>query len=398
MATGAPDLYWIVGPTYELARPEFEYCASLAQRLGLDVILSEPRAGPGALTLDNGAEIVTKSADDPKRLGAKAPRGILACEAAQMPYSAFLRLIGRTAEKRGWLWASGTFEGSVGWYPEYWKRWRGDNAENARSFSLPTWSNLAVFPGGRDDPEIKSLEASYPPDLFLERFGAVPCPPATLVFREFSFTAHVADEVRFDDQQPVEIAVDPGYAGAYAVLAMQRKGNIIHVIDEVYRRGMVAEEVIAVCKACSWWGKVTSGVMDIAGESHTGVTKEMPSHSKIWQAKTGLYLRSNRVGVQQGIHRLRTFLKDPATGQPRIMFAASLAGGVDGLGHARGILAEFGLYKYRELGEGQPVREEPVDRDNHSIKALSYWLYDRFGPVEQERPKSPILHDRGGFR
>ena len=212
-------LYWLVGPDYELCRPEFRYLAEAFAAIGAVDSLSFPASEQCRLTLRTGARIVTKSARDPARLAGEAPDAILGCEAAQLPHEVYLRLRGRLAERRGWLWLSGTFEGSRGWYADHFSAWRVVNADGAASFSIPTWSNRALFPGGRADAEIEALEATYPAAVFRERFGGVPCPPATLVFPEFEPSQHVAT-VDPAAVQTVELAIDPGYAGAYAVLAV----------------------------------------------------------------------------------------------------------------------------------------------------------------------------------
>lgn len=372
-------LFWIVGPDYEQARAEFDYCAQALTTVGGIADISYPQRGQCSLTTAWNATIETKTADDVRKLASQAPDGILMAEAAQHPYDSWLKLRGRVAEKRGWLWASGTFESSLGWYAEVWQRWQVDNPEGGQSFSLPTWANLAVFPGGRADPEIKALEATYPADLFLERFGAIPCPPAGLVFREFSFAQHVSDAAVYDPSRRVELAVDPGYAGAYAVLALQDDGGFVSVIDEVYMTGAVASEVIAECKKREWWSMVRSGVIDIAGRQHQG----LPSHVEIWRDEAGIYLRSNQVGIVDGIARTHTFLSDPATKTPRIQFAP----------HLKHTFTEFGRYKYPQVAENRPVQEEPLDRDNHALKALAYWLYAKFGPVERTPTHPTLGHD-----
>jgi hypothetical protein len=81
-----------------------------------------------------GSRIVTKSARSPERLAGEAPDGILLCEAAQCSYEVYLRLRGRVAEKRGWLWLSGTFEGSQNWYAEKLNQWSRQNPEGGESF------------------------------------------------------------------------------------------------------------------------------------------------------------------------------------------------------------------------------------------------------------------------
>jgi len=366
-------LYWIVGPDYEQCRPELGYVVDLLARVGDVEKLSMPAQGSCRLETKTGAVVVTKSAMHPEKLAGEAPDGILLCEAAQCGYEVFLRLRGRVAEKRGWMWISGTFEGSRGWYAEKFRSWQVQNREGGVAFSFPSWRSTALFPLGEEDPEIRALRAAYPEDLYRERLGGTPCPPASLVFREFDPGAHVK-ECPFDGSAKVELAIDPGYAGAYAVLAIQRAGPVVKLVDEVYLHRKVAAEVIAECKARPWWRAVTGGVMDVAGAQHHA----MPSHMEIWLAETGLFLRSSRVGILDGIDRLRTFLWDPASDEPLLLVDPRCAK----------TIAEFGSYRYRDVQDGQPIHEAPIDRDNHALKALGYWLFNTFGPVKREIRRS----------
>ena len=386
------ELVWLVGPDYEQARPEFEYLLEDLVTLGairdLRNDVSRPRTGAWWMRLKSGQEIHTRTSAVVERLAGRAPDGLVMCEAAQQSYLTYLKALGRLSQSRGWLIMVGTFEGSLGWYPDLWRRWQGDNAEGGRSFSLPTWSNRHRFPGGREDEEIKLLERTYPPDLFQERFGAVPCKPYGIVFPEFDFSTHV-QRLEVSDKLPVELAIDPGYAGAYAVLAIQHAGPYVHVIDEIYERGKVAQEIIAMCKQRDWWKLVpkvgsgsTGGVIDVAGTQHHG----LPSHVEVWAQEAGVALRYNPVSIQDGILALKVLLKDPGTGDPRIFFNSHLRSDRSASGAANGVLAEFGLYRYRDWKEGQPERDTPIDANNHALKALGYWAYDRFGPVGGRAP------------
>jgi hypothetical protein len=56
------------------------------------------------------------------------------------------------------------------------------NPFQGKSFSLPTWSNTAVF-SGRDDPAILQIEAGLTPEMFRERFGGEPVAHEDQVFR-----------------------------------------------------------------------------------------------------------------------------------------------------------------------------------------------------------------------
>lgn len=380
-------LYWIVGPTYQLARPEFSYVAEALARA--DMIepgsLSQPQSGPCALRVRvYGARIETRSSDDPEKLAGVAPDGILMCEAAQQSYETFLRLRGRLAERRGWLWASGTFEGSYGWYADYWQRWQPDrdgvysNPDGGASFSLPAWSNLAIYPLGREDPEIQALARTYPADRFMERFGAVPCPPADLVFREFSHAEHVA-ATPFDAVHDVQLAIDPGWANAYAVLAVQVVGEQVRIIDEVYERGKTHAEVIGICKRRPWWESVTGGVIDVAAQQHPADRSAL----EVWREVAGWVPRCQAVKIEAGIDRTKTFLVDPGTRRPRLVIDPRCVS----------TIKEFGLYRYKTDRESVPVSDLPIDQHNHALKALAYFLVDLFGAVDR-KPRRVLLPQR----
>lgn len=396
---GNNELFWIVGPDYEQSRQEFIYLLEALNKIGAVKSASMPKVGKCSIDTVFGSSIETKTADDTRKLASAAPGGILLVEAAQTSWETFLKLRGRIAEKRGLLLASGTLENGSQWYSDLWKRWQADNPEGGASFSIPTWSNLAIFPGGRNDPEILALEATLPEDLFNERYGAIPTKRTGLVFKEFDFERHVREIVwRFNIEEggknyyqhnktalmagmdwPIEIAVDPGYAHAYALLALTWFGDDVYAFDEIHERGMVAEDVIARAKEKWWWKRVKGGVIDVAAKQHPGAK----SQQEIWAHEAGLHLRANRVGIEEGTLRLRTFLVNPATKEPRLWFAPKCTG----------ILDEFTKYRYRTEAEGRPVSELPIDIDNDGIKALSYWLYDRFGPVERRERKPTPGHD-----
>ncbi len=390
MVTGEGGLFWIVGPDYQLARPEFLHLVEAAGRCGLVVpwSVSMPAQGACKLTTRLGTVVETRTSAEAVKLAGFAPDGLLMVEAAQQGYDVYLQCRGRMAEKRGPMLLSGTFEGSLGWYAELWARWQGANTDGGKSFSLPTWSNLAVYPGGRNDPEIRALEATYPPDKFQERFGAVPCPPATLVFKEFRHLDHVR-AIRFGEERgdgtiwlppmlPIQLWIDPGWAGAYAVLAVAIHGGCVYVFDEVYAQGRTAQDIIAEIRQRDWWPRVRGGVIDIAGTQHQG----MESHVEIWRA-AGVPLRAQPVPIPDGILRHRTFLRDPASGRPRLYHDP----------RCKGTIREYGLYKYREVVEGRALSEAPIDADNHAMKAIAYGLVANFGfvaPPSLQKVKSRV--------
>jgi hypothetical protein len=377
-----PLLYWIAGKDYESCQPEFRYCVEDAQKLGICLEYTYPKSpDKSVLVLGLGGKeicrIVTKSLKDELKIMAEAPDGILLVEAAQNTYSAYQKLVERTAQKRSWLLCSGTFEHEVqGWYPESINYYM--NNPGGKSFIMPSWSNLAVFPKGREDDEIKRQEALLPADLFMERFGGVPCKPEGVIITEFSHQIHVRD-CPFNKDLPVHITTDPGFFGAASVLAIQEQGDSIWIIDEIYLHGRITEEVIDICKKQPWWYARRSGTIDIAARQH----QAMASPYEVWKKVGGLDMQSKRVDEKGGIDLLRTMMKPhPISGEPRIIIDPK----------CKGLICECGGGKPPDLNDnnhneldkwGPWVRDrlsgKPVNKHNHSVKALIYYLANKVG-------------------
>lgn len=389
------SLFWIVGPDYAQARPELFYCLQDLQKIDAIADVSIPKEGPCQITLRGGTVIQTKSGEDAIKLASFAPRGILMTEAAQHSAENFVKLANRTAEARGWLKLTGTFESSLGWYADlFLELQNADNKWEGKSISLPTWSNTAIFPGGENDPEILRLRATNDPDLFLERFGGIPCPPRGIVFKTFKYGTHVVPtffgnvetavqtdkgwELPADTR--VELWVDPGYAGAYSVLFAALDTKRVWLLDEVYAVGQIAENVIAQTRLTGdLFERVQfhqrrngiGGVIDIAARQHAG----MESHEEIWRRLGGVIFRAQPVPIVDGIHRHRTFLKDPLTDVPRLFHDPKV----------KGTIREYGLYKYHEDSDNRGTNELPIDKNNHSMKAIAYGLTANYGFVDGAR-------------
>ena len=375
METEEPGLYWLVAADYERTRAEFEYLVQDFATLGI-LKQASKRVDPGYIVLADGTRIETKSAKDPRTLAMRAPHGILGCEASQLDMETFFRLRGRCAPKRGWMFLSGTFEGSLGWYPQMFTAWAAGADPEARAYSLPSWTNKYLYPGGREDPEIQRLKEVASDDFYMERIEGKPSPPKGLVFTEFRPDQHVVD-VEYVPDVSVHLWMDPGYAGGYAVEVVQVQGEQIQVIDEIYEVGLVTDEIIDIAKSRPWWPDVKFGVIDIAGNQH----QAMAAPAEVWLEQAGLYLSSQKVKINEGTERLKGWLKiDPRTHAPRIVFSPKCIG----------IMSEFGMapnpfdgqtraYRWKTDREGNIVGDTPEDKYNHGVKAIIYGLIDRFG-------------------
>lgn len=391
---------WNVANTFDLARPEFSYVVQWLSWLGLrdgnGMKLSQPLVGKWSVKTDWGALFETQTAEDVIKLEAANLNACGVAEAGQINLDVITRVLGRVFEKDGPICESGSFESSLPWYLEQYEQ-HLNGGDDIRSYSIPSWENRVVFPGGRNDPLIIQQERILPEEVFLLKVAAQPIRGREFVHPEFDPKLHVVPIVvaRYKDDgtlieyptpetaydgriskwwlpqdQIIEVTVDPGFQGAYAVEFMTEDGENVFVVDEVYRQFCVAEEVIAECKQKEIWPRVRSGVIDIAGNQHQG----MKSHVETWaeRGQANIHLRSQKVSVEEGVKRFRTFLINPMTKKPRFWVDPKCSG----------IIREFKLYRYPPTRENAPEREKPIDKDNHAIKAISYWLIDKFGYTE----------------
>mgnify|MGYP003135610074 CR=1 FL=1 len=375
-------LFWLVAADYDRTRREFEYIVDDMTRLfGPKLVSATKIVNPGKIIIgaphskSSRILIETKSAKDPTTIAQRSPHGILGCEASQLDIETFNRLMTRVGPSRGWIAMAGTYESSLGWYPGLAKAWE-HGTHDAQSFKLPSTSNVHIYPGGANDPEILRMQRDTSDQFFLERIMGEARPPAGLVFHEFRADLHTAD-VKYVSGEPVHLALDPGYSEASALLAIQYIDGQIRIFDEIYTRELITTEVIQACRHRPWWRDVTMGVSDIAARQH----HSMPAVTEIWLQEAQLRLVSNRVGINEGIERLRTFLRpNPLTNRPGVIINPA----------CRGIISEFGgclnpitstmsVYQWSTDREGNTVGDVPRDSANHAIKALTYYLVAEHG-------------------
>ena len=388
-------LFWLVAADYDRTRPEFDYLVEdFISLFGDKRVEATKIVNPGRIVVGGAREkkrivIETKSAKDPRTLFGRSPHGVLICEASQIDVETYSRINTRVGASRGWVMMSGTYEHSLGWYPGLAKAWE-IGTETAQSFKLPSPSNTHIYPGGVNDPEILRMKQDNSDQFFLERIMGEARPPAGLVFQEFRADMHIAD-VRYVRGEPVHLAIDPGYSDASALLAIQVIDGVIQVFDEMYDRHLVTSEVITAARQRPWWRDVAMGVADIAARQH----QAMPAVAEIWLQEADLRLISNKVGINEGIERLRTFLRpNPLIGRPGVLIAPHCTGLLSELGGCLNpITQQMAVYHWRTDQSGDVVGDTPLDAHNHSVKALIYYLIAEFGVVSaQKRDTIAVRH------
>ena len=388
-----PRTYWIVGPDYRRCRPEFLYIHNAYKKAGYlqNASMPEDPASPWSMTLIWGDRIETRSGQDASSLASFTIHGGLLVEAGKLSEEVLLKMRGRVSETRGWLLIVGTLENGLPWFAERLNRWKIPNPENGRSFSFPTWSNTDIYPLGENDPEILSLKAASPEDYFAEKYAATPRKNSLLVIPEFDFATHVR-EVTVEKNAPVELFIDPG-KHTYAVGFAQTFGAYVHVLDAIYTKGKIAQEVIPQAMRHPLFPLVmknekSHGTIDFAGRQENANESQIT----LWKRIAGVTLRSNYIRLDDSIRTLRFRLKpNPITGIPLVSFSSEMKTGyieTEGGVMATQALSEFGLWQRR------PGTNEIIDKNNDFIKALCYFLWDKYKDEIEVSKKARVIRPR----
>jgi len=384
----------IAGQEYGRTLKEFGYLVEGLRVIGGLGRVSAPARGQQQCWAKSGCHVRTISLNDgPEELTGtgEAFDVVILAEAGLMRYEAFHAARGRVAETRGVVLMVGTLWDNFGWYADFYRAFAGPNVYGGARFSFPAWVNRAVYPLGREDPEIEELRKSLPEDEFRRRVAAELVPSPARIFPEFNHVTHVG-VYPFDEERPVTLWIDPGYyPSAYCVLAVQfypGEWPEVRVIDEVYEHHRVHADVIEICRGREWWDVAWDAVIDFAGRQH----QAEKSAEEVWGELTGIWPRSEQVGILDGITRHRTFLRDPGTGEARIGFDLRCTNGI----------AEYGSYKRKTDRRGNVVSDMPNELDKttgHAMNAVAYGLVDKYGYVEHRaqggRPGQRRLPRRG---
>ncbi len=399
----ANEVAWLVGASYEQTAREFEYIKSWLKMVPQVKFWASEKVDPGEIRISvpNGIfRIKTKSADDGmSALRMESPVIVLLCEAAICEYDTFVRLRSRVARARadfpgyGMIVMISTFEGSVGWYPTLFGKWSlpaNRARENAASFSMPSWSNIFVYKGGRKDPEILAMEASLGEDEFQERVAAIPAPPKGRVFERFDPITHIlAENAPHDEDEQVLIGIDPGYSGqpsAYAVEVFQKRklacGNPHwQGIDEIFDWKKQNEAICDMAMNREWWVNLNKRAFcDIAGTYHAGASGPV---TEVWKRITGLSMTGKKIGILPGLARLDSLwntCSNENCGEPVLVLSPNQVGLIAELsGLAHPFDGQSHPYRWATDRTGAIIGKTPDDKYCDAIKATIYLFVNHLG-------------------
>jgi hypothetical protein len=179
----------------------------------------------------------------------------------------------------------------------------------------------------------------------------------------------------------LEVWIDPGTQHAYAVLFVAIHDEKVYVLDEIWVKDKITEQVITMATQHPLWKRVKRGVIDIAGEQRHA----MAAPALLWRSKdwAGLQLGEQKVGIKDGIVRLRSFFQLDSRftpPQPKLLISPKCSGLIWELSDG---------WRYKLDKEKQVFSEEPYKIHDDACKALIYGLVDHFGLVTRSRRSSP---------
>jgi hypothetical protein len=123
------------------------------------------------------------------------------------------------ADYRGWASFPTTPEGQ-NWLYKLWGFGRNPEFPDYEAWRFPSWDNIVIYPGGRNDPEIKLLEATTSPEWFAQEIAADFTAFVGKIYGEFNEDEHVRT-VKFDPALPNYVAFDWGFTNPLAAIEFQ---------------------------------------------------------------------------------------------------------------------------------------------------------------------------------
>lgn len=211
--------YWAVGPTYDLGEKEFRVVWDdliVGLQLGKDKRVKKAynkNSGIMYIEFPWQTRFEVRSAEHPERLVGESLDGVIMSEAAKHSKETWERFIRPSlADKRGWADFPTTPEG-FNWLYEQWQFGQRQSFIDDglyESWRFPSWMNKVVYPGGRDDPEIKLLESTTTPEYFLQEIGAEFAAFVGKIFPEWQEDKFVKEQI-YNPNWPNYITFDFGY-------------------------------------------------------------------------------------------------------------------------------------------------------------------------------------------
>jgi len=370
--------FWIVGPTYDLGEKEFRVIWDdliIGKQMGRDKRIKKAynkRSGDMYIEFPWQTRLEVRSADHPENLVGEALDWAIMSEAAKHKKETWERFIRPAlADKRGGADFPTTPEG-FNWLYDLWLIGQDQNIPEYMSWKFPSWENVKVYPGGRQDPEILLLEKTTLVEYFLQEIGADFAAFVGKIFPEWQDTTHIKSHT-FRPDWPNYIAFDWGYTNPLAAVEFQvSPRDEVFVWREHYRAYTTLEEHVQMLKGRD---QPEGYHLDLAfGDAADPEAAEYISTNLV----ACIADPDAKKNWRQGVNLMRQFMKPVQVGlldeygtpmeRPRYTVDPSCTAHIK----------ELNNYKSKDSSSGTNVPEMGNKIADHTIDAIRYALVSIF--------------------
>lgn len=356
--------FWIVGPTYDLAEKEFRVIWDdliIGKQFGKDKRVKKAynkRSGDMFIEFPWRTRVEARSADHPENLVGEALDGIIISEAAKQKEETWKRFI-RPAltDKRGFATFPTTPEG-FNWLHELWQLGQNPDHPLYESWQFPSWENSAVYPMGKEDPEIRDLQNTTSEEWFAQEIGAEFNAFVGKIYGEFQEKDHVR-KIQFNPAWPNYIAFDWGFTNPLAAIEFQiSPRDEIFVWREHYIRGLTLGEHVQRMKD-------RDQPIGYHIDMGFGDAADPEAAASMSQMLVATYCDSKaKENWRQGVEVVKRFLKRRKDGSFGFYVDFSCTN----------TIREFNNYRSKEPVKGNNVPEMGQKQDDHALDAIRYAL------------------------
>lgn len=358
-----PDTrWWIVGPTYKLGEKEFRVVWNDFKVLGLLKNCRKSYNVPqGVMRLqtpwDSILEVV--SAEKQDSLVGEALDGACMSEAAKHKMSTWEQYIEPAlSDRRGMAWFPSTPEG-YNWYHGLFMMGQHPNFPDYVSWRFPTWLNLAMYPGGFEDPELTRIRNTVSEMYWLQEYGAEFTAFEGMIYPEFNEQVHVR-KIEYNPAWKNYLAFDFGYTDPFVCLdIMVDQDNNVYVWREYQvRHKSTWDHGWALNSRLQPIGYHVDGRYADPRGADGAATLELVMG----------YIYREDVPWAQGIEAVRRWLKPDGAGKPKLFIDPS----------CYELIRQMKALRAKVVAEGKNERPGQHDYDDHGPDALRYFFQHHF--------------------
>lgn len=253
---------WIIGPTYDLGEKEFRVIwDDMIVKLGFGREQQvkkgyNKKQGNMFIEFPWNTRLEVRTADRPDNLVGESLDYVIMSEAAKHSQDTWDRYIFPSlSDKRGGAVFGTTPEG-MNWLYDLWQYGQNPDFPMFESWRYPSWENLHIYPGGREDAEIKLLERTMPSEEFQQEIGALFTAFSGRIYSEFDEKDHVGKcpyepdgKCQYNPAWPNYLAFDWGFVNPLAAIEFQVDPmQRVHVWREHYMARVILEDHLEILK------------------------------------------------------------------------------------------------------------------------------------------------------